>query len=254
MSSINSNQRRDAITALITDTLSQRVVDLRHETDEHWRAIANEILSSADIMNTNELVQRIMNDRQAFKLAFDQNDWHMEIEGLDDKNLRIRTVRAIGANGANGDETDPLGLECSFGSGTIADALRRIWAEAAPAVQVSLSEPMMILSTIPVPRDKPGVCSIVDPDEYDDTFMLIDVDDYIPSNCRTQRKFKARVAAIGDDGKKLYDSMMSATRNCRSTVSVIRVIPELGPYLADPADHPENVTVNVSAMLAKARG
>ena len=92
---------------------------------------------------------------------------------------------------------------------------------------------------------------MTDPADYKDSEFNIDIDMYIPTDCRTQREFRTRATKIGKDAKSLYDQLQAATNNCRSVASLIKVVPSLEKYVEDPGEAENVKTVDVNRLLKR---
>jgi len=253
MANVNAKMKQAAIKALIVDTLRDRVVALRRETDQHWTDIAKEVIDEREIARNNEMVRSLMENREALKFQTDLDDWGNDValEWLNDKDLRVREIVKIGDED---DGTDPLNLRYDLRGGTVGDVIVDIWKEAAPLVGIELPEPILVLTTERPPKDTPHMCSLVDPDEYDDTVLKYDIHQHVPQDCRTQREFKKRAKAIGSDAQALFNSLTEATRNARTDTAVIKAVPALEKYLAEevPVLTATGEVMNVNDLLTKA--
>lgn len=249
MANLTAVQRRAAIRALVLNTISPRISALREETDAHWYAIMGEVASAADIKTANRITTDLVRYRSQVHLALNLADAWIDSDWCEDKDLHVRTINfLVPENNA----VDPLGVLPGFGYDQMADSLKEAWKQAGPEVKYKMKTALKILSTNPPPKDIPGQCSIQNPDTYKDNVLSIDVDMYVPNDCRTEREFRSRVEKIAKDANNLFEGLQEATRNCRSVESFVKVVPEIEKYIQDPGEVPVVKTSNINTLLKKA--
>lgn len=249
MARITVREKNAAIALLVADTVRDRILSLQQDTNAHWNDIVSELYDTNTIKRNNKAVQTIFNQRgDDIGLAIEE-DWNGIVEMLRNDDLRIREITHIHPER---DSTDPLGV-CPSGmfeeAYSPSKVFENIWNETGEPASVKLPTKMKYLTTYEAPRDHGSVCSIVDPDEYDDSSLEVDVDMHIPHDCRTQREFNKRANAIRDDMEKLTDTLRESIRNARSDTTVLATVPELEPYLVVS----EEQIASVSDLLKKAK-
>lgn len=245
MANITVAEKKNAMNQLVIDTFRKQIEKLRKDADQHWKNIVLEILDEDNIVANNEVVNTLW-ARKDTAILEEEGLGGVNMEWLTDEDLRIQAIYTVAANQY---DSDPLGVvsKAWHSYGDIGHLLfRKVWEEVYPPVQVVLPINMLKLTTKPIPEDEPGVCSMEDPEEYDDHMSTFDVTNHVPTDCRTQREFQKRADDIGSAAAQLYDGVNAAIRNARTDTAVIKAVPELEKYLT------EIKSVDIDALLKKA--
>ena len=250
---IKAAEKRDAINALVMDTVRDRVIALRQEVDEHYLAIMNEVLDEDSVQEKNSITQTLYDQREAIdhmiNITIAIGDVYADVDFLTEKELRVREITTIKSHDA-----DPLNVAPYSMAGKMSDAVRDVFYQARPEPVVTLPLPLLVLTTTQPPRDTKKACAIVNPALYDDNVEEFDIDQVdvgLPTECSTRRDFRNRYEAVAKDANNLYEQLVSLTKNCRSVESLTKAVPQLGEYVNEPE---AELVPDVGSLLKKARG
>ena len=106
MASVTAEQKRNAIKALVVDTVRPRIIALRQECDDHWKAIVEEIFSAMDLEKSAEIVNLIVENQDLMRVtAVDSYDDPVIL--FQDDELRVREITRVKCTVNN---TDPFGV------------------------------------------------------------------------------------------------------------------------------------------------
>ena len=241
MPAITAKEKKHAIGQLISDTIKDRVVELRHDTELHWREVMTEIFDEQTIRSNNDVLMSMMNNQDILSITTSTSRY--DSVNFCDKDARIKKVTVIHPN----NRIDPIGVRYDIvhGNSSAHSNIIDIWSNAAPNTELKLTQVMFSITADDVPTDSGSSCALTDPDEYRDDIEVVELDEIsFIEECRTVRAFKERAKQISTDINKLEETLENATRNCRTDTNLIKTIPELEKYI-----NPD-VPANLGSLLS----
>jgi len=248
---VNVNDKRHAVASFVADALQKRVSDLHTTVIDHWNEVVAEVFDETFAKQCNDMVTSIIDvDKPTRSIALSVGGtWNHDVIRDSVTVEEVGGVKDLGFfHPKFGSCFDPTNI-----NHYLFPNLTEMWNNLTDETGFVYQLPVPFKRLIANPEndsDESSVCEI-DENEYTN-FMSVDMDNFIPTDCTTQKALRETVTDIKNIAEQLATKTFDAIRTCRSVEAIIKVVPQLEPYLCTAAS--EDATSAINDLMKQARG
>jgi len=247
-SNVSLDTKRHSIIMLVSSLVEDRIKNIYARTTEHHKTILAEVFHHDAIVGINTTNELLVANLDLINLTMDRLGNLYNLSDVRSGELALTPFSVIEHN-----ENAPY-FAINTGDGVmnakLNDFFDEVWEAEAKKnpTRVVLSTPIKIFSDKNVTDSS---CTI-DDDGRDPNTLFVDVDDYIPSeDCTTRREFDKAVKEIGSDAAKLAKEIFASIRPCRSETAILKIVPELEPFICSEAATEVGRGANISSLIQR---